>query len=194
MRYARPQFDSDEAAQRLRKSRFQLLRRALGLVTPPPIRMELVYIPHFVITIPVYQGESKSTVTAAVEALSGAFSLRRYKDEILESENAAQGDVFPPQLDEDEALAIARDGVLKNALRERGGRRSFRWAEPESVELLQHPFWVYYHQRRRGFLDIRLLDAVTGDRPGSKTKGGVLEAFVAAGREKDSAQNNNPLE
>jgi hypothetical protein len=126
--------------------------------------------------------------------LSGAFSLRRYKDEILESEISAQGDAFPPQLGEGEALAVARDGVLKNALRERGGRRSFRWAEPESVELLQHPFWVYYHHRRRGFIDIRLLDAVTGDRPGSKTKGGVLEAFVAAGREKDSAQNNNSLE
>lgn len=194
MQYARPQFDADEAARLLSKRRFDSIRKLFGGVAAPPIRIELVYIPHFVITIPVFQGESKSTVTAAIEASSGAFSLRRYTDDILASEMPDRADEFAPRISEEEALAIARDGILKNALRERGGRRSFKWADPESVELLQHPFWVYYHHRRRGFIDIRLLDAVTGDRPGSKTKGGVLDAFVAARRQTPSAFEDNTLE
>ena len=182
MRYVRVQFDLDEAAKLLTKSKLSNLRRFFGVQHAPALRIELIYLPHYAITIPVYQGKSKSTAGAAIEALSGAFSLRRYKDELLSDTPPEPGEIFAPQIKEGDALDIARDGILRNALRERGGRRTFQWADPESVELLQHPFWVYYYARRRGLLDIRLLDAVTGDRPGSKTKGGVLDAFIGAGR------------
>ncbi len=182
MRYVRSQFDLNEATGLLTKTRFARIRRAFGMTLPPALRTELIYLPYYLVTIPVYQGESKSTASAAIEAISGAFSLRAYKDELLSDTEPEPGDAFTPQIAEPDAIDIARDGILRNALRERGGRRTFRWAKSESVELLQHPFWVYYYARRRGLLDIQLLDAVTGDRPGSKTKGGVLDAFVDAGR------------
>ncbi len=190
MRYVRVQFDVDEAIELLTKSKLSAIRRAFGFQRAPALRIELIYLPHYVFTVPVYQGKSKSTAGAAIEALSGAFSLRRYKDELLSDTPPEPGELFTPQIEESDALDIARDGILHNALRERGGRRTFQWAEPESVELLQHPFWVYYYARRRGLLDIRLLDAVTGDRPGSKTKGGVLDAFIEAGRK----TQDNPVE
>jgi len=183
VRYVRAQFDCAEASELLTKTRFSRFRRIFGIKPAPALRVELIYIPHYAITIPVYQAESKSTACAAIEACSGAFTLRRYKDELLSNAPQDLGQVFASQITEDDALEIAQDGILKNALRERGGRRTFKWAEPESIELLQHPFWVYYYARRRNLLDIRLLDAVTGDRPGSKTKGGVLDAFIDAGRE-----------
>jgi hypothetical protein len=41
---------------------------------------------------------------------------------------------------------------------------------------------VYYYRRRGNRIDIRLVDAATGERPGSKTKAGVLTAFVRASR------------
>ena len=186
MQYARAQFALDEATELLTKTRFAGVRRAIGMGLPPALRVELIYIPHYAITIPVFQGKSKSTACAAIEACSGAFSLRRYKEELISDQPQDAGQLFTPQITEAEALDIAQDGILKNALRERGGRRTFKWAEPESVHLLQHPFWVYYYARRRGLIDIRLLDAVTGDRPGSKTKGGVLDAFVESGRENQS--------
>lgn len=187
MRYVRAQFDLDESVKLLTKSKLSTIRRVFGLQHAPALRIELIYLPHYSITVPVYQGESRSTAGAAIEALSGAFSLRRYKDELLSDTPPEPGEVFTPKIQEDEALDIARDGILRNALRERGGRRTFQWADAEAVELLQHPFWVYYYARRRGLLDIRLLDAVTGDRPGSKTKGSVLDAFIDAGRK---TQNN----
>jgi hypothetical protein len=188
MQYVRAQFALNEATERLTRTRFSGIRRVLGIGLPPALRVELIYLPHYAITIPVYQGESKSTACAAIEACSGAFSLRRYKQELISDQPQDTGQVFTPQITEAEALEIAQDGILRNALRERGGRRTFKWAEPESVHLLLHPFWVYYYARRRGLLDIRLLDAVTGDRPGSKTKGGVLDAFVDAGRENQRNQ------
>lgn len=190
MRYVRAQFDLDDATGLLTKTRFAGIRRALGLGLPPALRIEMIYLPYYAITIPVYQGESKSTACAAIEAWSGAFNLRAYEEGLLSDTPQEPGQVFTPQITEADALEIAHEGILRNALRERGGRRTFKWADPESVELLQHPFWVYYYARRRGLLDIRLLDAVTGDRPGSKTKGGVLDAFIDAGHK----TRNNQVE
>ncbi len=182
MRYVRPQFGVDIAIQRFTNTRFKRIKSAFGRQPAAPLRVELIYLPHYAITIPVHQGDAKSAVYAAIEAYSGAFGLQQYKDELLADASTQPGDSFAPRITEHDAIALAREGIIRNALRARGGRRKFRWNDPESVELLQHPFWVYYYARRRGLIDIRLLDAVTGDKPGTKTKAAVLDAFIDAGR------------
>ena len=114
-------------------------------------------------------------MTVSVEAYSGAFAIFEMHPYLLDS--PPPGDHFPPRIPESEAVETGRRELQHTILRLRsmGGKPVV--GEAQRVELLQYPFWVYYYERRRGLLDIKLLDAVTGGKGGAKTKVGVLEAF-----------------
>lgn len=81
--------------------------------------------------------------------------------------------LFEPALSADQArtqlfrLVNARPG---------SGRRVE--AELTDIELVHHPYWVYYHERGRARLDVRLLDAVNGARTGPGIKIRFLEALA----------------
>ena len=55
-----------------------------------------------------------------------------------------------------------------------------RLREVLGVDLLHWPIWVYYYERQPGRLDIRVLDAVTGSKPGPRVRVSLLDAFAAA--------------
>ena len=87
---------------------------------------------------------------------------------------------FSPTLDEAGAVEAARSGLITAVLRSPGWSAKPRVGSLRSVELLQYPFWVYYFERRRGLLDAKLLDAVTGRPTGGKVKDAMMAAFVEA--------------
>ena len=48
--------------------------------------------------------------------------------------------------------------------------------------LLRCPFRVYYYERRRGVIDIKTLNAATGEKGGVRTKRAVLDALLEQAR------------
>jgi hypothetical protein len=138
-----------------------------------------VWLPHYLVLFDGDGNERAGMVATVVDALDGAFSLLKNRDQVVEGN--PDGEVFPSKLTPEEAVRRAREGLLAVLLSARGrpGRpveRSVR-----SVELLHYPFWVYYYPRWRGRLDFLVLDAVTGEHPGPRTKSALLTAFEGAG-------------
>jgi hypothetical protein len=139
---------------------------------------ELVWLPYYIIRIRLRSARSESETTVSVEGYSGSFAMFQRKADIVDGE--PKGETFHPRLDENEAARIARKELLAVIMRQRSGRKKPVPGEVVSVELLQYPFWVYYYERRRERLDIRVLDAVTRSKPGPSIRASLLNAFAAA--------------
>lgn len=108
-----------------------------------------------------------------VGGLSGVATL--HEPGSLAFEDAVPRERFEPAISEAEARAIARETLFRAVLYGRK-RSGIPFDEPVDTALVHYPYWVYYY-RRRNRIDIRLLDAVTGQRPGHKIKLGIVEAF-----------------
>ncbi len=85
---------------------------------------------------------------------------------------------FVFKIDRGQAVEIARTQLTTAILRGSGWGSAPRLGDVLESDVVGYPFWVYYFERRRGRLDIKLLDAVTGRSPGPKTKATLLQAFV----------------
>jgi len=142
---------------------------------------ELVWLPYYIVRIALRSALGESETTVSVESYSGSFALFETQAEIVDG--MPDGEIFRPRLDENEAARIARKGLLAVIMRQRSGRKRPVPGEVVNVELLQYPFWVYYYERRRERLDIRVLDAVTGSKPGPSIRASLLNSFAAAQRD-----------
>ncbi len=139
---------------------------------------ELVWLPYYIIRSRLRSASSESEITVSVEGYSGSFAIFQTQADIIDGE--PKGETFPPRLDENEAARIARKELLAVIMRQRSGREKPVPGDVVNVELLQYPFWVYYYERRRERLDIRVLDAVTGSKLGPSIRASLLNAFAAA--------------
>jgi hypothetical protein len=139
---------------------------------------ELVWLPYYIIRIKLRSARSESEITVSVEGYSGSFALFETQADIVDGE--PKGEIFRPRLDENEAARIARKELLAVIMRQRSGRKKPLPGNVVNVELLQYPFWIYYYERRRERLDIRVLDAVTGSKPGPSIRASFLNAFASA--------------
>ena len=137
---------------------------------------ELVCLPYYIIRIRLRSARVESEITVSVEGYSGSFAIFRTHADIVDGER--QGETFRPRLEEEDAIRIARKELLAAIMRRRGGREKPVPHDVLNVELLQYPFWVYYYERRRARLDIRVLDAVTGSKPGQSVRASLLTAFA----------------
>ena len=191
MLHLRPAIDEAEAHRRWHTARKGEFRRTFRTVfpEPPPHKVECVWLPAYLVTIPLQTRERLDDVICSVDALSGSFAIFQMASE-LESGDPA-GESFPPSIDESEAERIARELLLKTILRRRARAGKPVPGATRSVEPLLWPYWVYYHRRRGGRIDIQLLDAATGDRPGHKIKLGLLEAFRAQARAQSADSEGN---
>ena len=91
-------------------------------------------------------------------------------------------DGMAPTVSAETALSRAR-AALTTLLARRGARsQELLSALRVTVEPIQYPYWVYYYERRRGQIDVRLLDALTGRPTGGKVKTALLAAFQQAPR------------
>ncbi len=140
--------------------------------------MDVVWLPYYRVTIEsVAKGQSRQ-IDTLVGGHDGSFAVMDLAGLTLEPQ--PQAEHFDPTLDEAEADQIARSGLVAAILRSPGWASKPTVGDTHRVELIQYPFWVYTFERRRGRLDIKVLDAVTGNLPGPKVKGSILEAFVSA--------------
>lgn len=177
MRHLRSAVNANEVEERLRRG--WLARFQRGVVS----KTELVWMPTYLVTIRMTSPQGEGDTICSVDACSGAFALFQMADEIDDAD--PPGETFPPSLDEREAEALARESLVKTILRRRGHAGKPTPRETVSVELLSYPYWVVYYQRRRGLLDIKVLDAATGQPVGNKIRIAILESFRVADRNQE---------
>lgn len=117
-----------------------------------------------------------------VDAVGGSFSFLHGLDQFREGRAACE--TLPVLLTPEEALARAREGLVAAVLGQRGGRKKTDLALDGAPQLFTYPLWVCICRRRRGYLDVRVLDAVSGERGGPAVRSAVLKGFAAlhAGR------------
>ncbi len=185
MRHVAPAVTEGQAVEILNSGWSARLHRWLSIVSPTdpdssPPRADLVWMPSYLLTIQLESKQGPSEVTCSVDACSGSFALFQMHDAIVDGE--AEGKTFPPVLDEAVAEKVAREELVKVILRRRSRAGKPLPTETLRVELLSYPYWVYYYQRRPGFIDIKVLDAATGRPVGNKIKLGILDAFKAAAK------------
>jgi len=181
-RHLRPEVDEAEATRRNRGENGGLLAHIVHAFAPvaAPHKIELVWAPVYLVTIAVdHRGQASRTV-CSVDALSGAFAI--FDAHAAVEPGVPDGETFAPLLSTDDAERIARESLVLTILRRRGRAGKPVPRETESVELLRWPYWVFYHRRRGGVIDIRVWDGVTGGRAGHKIMLGLMEAFRAAAR------------
>lgn len=131
-------------------------------------------MPHYLMTFTMHGRRGVETADVTVDGLTGQFALFFAKHQI--SEGVLEGDIPVPAIGPERAEALARRGAHSWLLRYHRVRK-LNIGALETIEVLRYPFWVYYYQRRRGLLDLRIVDAVTGELPGSKLKYGIVRAF-----------------
>jgi hypothetical protein len=140
-------------------------------------KLELVWLGYYQIDLQVRIGRTPAVQSVSVEGYSGAFALFALHDALHDS--AVEGPSFPPVIPEDEAVRIGREECLKNVLRRRSQQKKPAIEETLGVSTFYYPYWVWYY-RRRGRLDIRLMDGYTTGPGGNRTRSGLLSAFVQA--------------
>jgi len=140
--------------------------------------LETVWLPHYHVRIETVLKGACSDVDTLVGGHEGGFAVMDLADvpDLVDVDELA----FRPAIDEAKAIEIARTGLMTALMRSPGWRARPTVGPVRHIELLQYPFWVYYYQRRRSRLDIKVLDAVTGQMPGPKLKCAILTAFVDA--------------
>ena len=138
-------------------------------------KLEIVWLPRHLFDIRCVLPKDERVITACVDSHSGGFTVFEMDNWLVDSE--APGPAFAPAMSLDEAELIARRELLSFILRQRGILAKPEPRETVRVRLIHHPYWVYYFDGG-GYVDIRVLDAVTGERGGGKAKRAVLNAFA----------------
>jgi len=185
MRHVAAGVSEGRAVEILRRGWSARLHRLLSVVRPGNLdssepRMDLVWMPSYLLTIQLESKQGLNEVTCNVDACSGSFALFQMHDTIEDGE--AEGETFPATLDEAGAEKVAREELMKVILRRRSIAGKPLPTKMLRAELLSYPYWVYYYQRRPGLIDIKVLDAATGRPVGNKIKIGILDAFKTAAK------------
>lgn len=180
MKHAALRVSREQAEGFLRKSRLGWLRAVLAPGgTSRVSKTELVWMPYYRIPVNVESGKGPGVITVSVEAYSGSFAILEMSGELVES--APAGEAFPPHLSPEEAIKIGREELLRAIMRRRSHHGRPAITGVGEVDVFHYPYWIHYFERRKGLLDFRIMDGVSGERGGARTKTGLLNAF-AAGR------------
>lgn len=183
MRHIQSRIDEPAAYESFRRRRRGCLagllswRRERTSVSPRLPRLELVWLPYYLICFRGQSPAGEQTLTVSVQGHCGAFAVFQMHELLVEGD--PPGPFFPPQMSESAAVLVGRKELVGTLLRVRSVRGSFTPEEMLSTEIVQYPYWIYYFLRRRKSIDFKTLDAVTGELAASKLKSAVLSAFCA---------------
>jgi hypothetical protein len=169
-----------EAEARRRLGRLGVLGRLRG---DRLHRLELVTLPCYRIAYEIDRaGGGPQRALALVDAIIGEVRLLT-EDEDLPSAtgHGSTANLLPPALRPVEAERRARaemtEAVVRQELRTGGlGPEDVRVGTIEPIAL---PYWVQ-HWSRRGRFDVRVLDALTGERVGLRVRRAIVRGMVTA--------------
>lgn len=180
-----PRISGEEAAQHFARPRlanlYGLLAKPVRVAVPrdPSTRVtpfvERLWMPAYAVRLRTVARGKNEWVWTAVDGWADDFSLFEREDQIALHEPAE--DAFPPLFDEAQAADRARKGLLQYILRRRGQTNKPVIEEVEVIRLYHYPLWVYYY-RRRGRIDLKVLDGYTGRPAGAKLRAAVVGALI----------------
>lgn len=147
-------------------------------------RLELIWMPHYLIELEATSRKGSAALHLAVDAYAGSFTIVDLERPLEEAQPGEE--TFPPRMTAEEAEFVGRQELIRAIMRRRGHRDRPIPQGTTSVDLFYYPFWVCYYERLPGAIDIAVLDAAAGEKAGPKMKAAVLEAFVVAGAQKRS--------
>lgn len=180
-------YDAEEAWRFFRRPRWGNLFGILELAGPaPPLargalpRIERVWMPYYLIDFRVNSHKGPGIISVSLEAWSGSFALFERHADLVEADVGE--DHFDPGLTEEAAVAQARRELLQSIMRRRGQQDKPVIEAAEDTRLFYYPFWIYYFLKHGRYIDIRLMDAYTGETGGNRNKQGILNAMVAKKR------------
>ena len=184
MPHLEPRVPEAVAAMKIRPG---LLRRATALLSFRRVhfaaklpKLEVVWLPRHLFGIRCVLPRDEREITACVDSHSGGFTVFEMDKWLVDGDLPEPS--FGPGMSLEEAERIARRELLSFILRQRGILAKPEPRETLRVRLIHHPYWVYYFDGG-GYVDIRVLDAVTGERGGGKAKRAVLNAFAKKAEE-----------
>ena len=185
MQYIRAAVDESHARGILGRGRGMAFRRRWAKWTDPKRaarypQTELVWLPCYLVTIQLESPSGRERMVCGVEGRSGSFSLLDVGDSLAEGE--PEGLRLGPIIDADAAEAVARRELVHVILRRRG--RAGKPTPRETLEVRQvaYPYWVYYYRRGK-YIDVRILDAATGQLAGNKIRLAVLDGLKESNSE-----------
>lgn len=159
-----------------------ILRRVFSRAPKPELahlpRMERVWFPHYLVRVRVTSRKGPGEMLCGVEAWTGSVFLLQLAD--TPDDQEVEGSTFPPRLEPEAAVKIARKELIHTIMRQRSRGPKPELKETLACDLVYFPFWIYYYARRGSFIDIRVLNGATGEAVGNRTRTGVLDAFMAA--------------
>jgi hypothetical protein len=151
--------------------------------------VERIWFPYFLYTVEVAsRKKGPGTMLLTVEAWSAAFAIFQLEEFIADGP-LEDGEAFSPKLAIKDCETTARENLLHTVMRQRsrGGGKPI----PGAIiarEMVHYPLWIYYYQRKKVGIDIKIVDGVIGRQIGHRTRTGVLEAFVAKKEAEESSQ------
>ncbi len=174
MRVLRPGIAREAARRRLRAGQLRAWLRG-----EEALRLELVYLPHHQLDVAL--GEREERVTALLDAAGGLFSVLVSSTPLASEPPEAGAEILPVLIDAASAARQLRDGLAEAALRQarRNGRSTPTALRPLASGVVAFPFWIQ-HVRRRGKLDFRAIDGLTGEPVGVRMRRSLVVAFVRA--------------
>lgn len=188
MRFIRPTISREDAVARMGKKKllrklFALARRLiLGPPPQPPSTLEIVWLPYVVVR---FRLSETFVAGISVEGISG--TSNRFDESAFEFAEDENGEVLPVLLVEEEIEKAARDSLQRLLMARAHTNPIPKQVTVEEKETVPYPYWVRIFRNRRGKLDMNVLDAVTGKRPGGKTKVSILDGFIDQDRKRRQA-------
>jgi len=137
--------------------------------------LELVWLPHYRLTVELEGKHRTAPVEVLVGAIDGHFALVDLAR--VQWRRAPPTSAFEAHLGPDEAVATARERLLRTILQVPGLPSRPHVGQVLATSLIHYPFWVWYYQRRRGILDFKMLDGMTGSAAGARLKVAFLQAL-----------------
>ncbi len=183
-RWLEPRLAAEAAVRRLRG-------RRLGRSAAEPRSLELIWTPYRLITAPVTRASSPAAsqsaradhpgtprVACLVCCLSGAAARVRLEDQRFLDSKPDRATVFAERLSAEVALAAGRRFLGRLSLLGRGFGPAPLPEAARCEGVWWYPYWTATIERRRQRLDLRALDAASGQRTGAATRRSILQALL----------------
>ncbi len=143
---------------------------------PKPILTELLWLPHYIVSLRARRGTTSAVVKTLIETHTSAFSLLDDVSGFTEGETP-QGQVLPAGCNSASAVEAAQRSFAIASL----ANKQIRHAKIEEIlgsQQVYLPYWVCHYERRRDLRDFIVIDAFSGKCAPAKIKTAIIQAFV----------------
>ncbi len=152
-------------------------RSALPLKDLP--KYELVAWPLYIVRFFLQSGTDKTQeIFIAIDAWARTIARFERMKEVKEVPPASFDLIISPNIPLEEVKSIAQYGLMQQLLRQRRLQPAPETVIPEIALLIYTPVWACYFARTMFSLDVRLLDAYSGEKIGAQTRSAFLNALI----------------